>query len=362
MWLLVLPPLGWAVQTSPVQVVRTYYVDPSVCRRTLPHFYEDAALSWSSFGCSDLVSEIRNAFDEWEHNSLVSFREVASTPADTVVAASYVPDESMIARVVFGQNRTSIEIDEGTCWYTDRDFCASIQRHEVLLWTLLTVGWVGSGALGVLLLCLPMRLVPATTRLANWAIFIASPLLLLFVMRPCLTCYDFRRTMMHEVGHTLGFMHTDDATRTQRCGCGADAVVCSLTAAAARETVMHSRARRTATACLSQQDADGLRSTYGGDCDAPVSCYETASFVGFSRIAVALVYGFLVSWGVVTLRHCLEPRARRYLHARRHVVVAAAPQGIARRLASHHRNHAPHPPSRRDAAHAIRVTRPRAKV
>ena len=297
--------LGWAVQTSPLVQVRTYYVAPSVCDVALPHFYEDAILSWSSFGCDDVRAAIRDAFDEWQHNSLFSFREVDELPADTRIDTVVLNGDGVLARVT--QNATRLEIDRDTCWYTDRGFCATIARHDALLWALLVLAWVSSGGLAGALLCLPMRIVRATTRIANWAIFVACPLVLVFVMRPCTRCHDFRHTMMHEVGHTLGFLHTDEVP--QRCGCGAAAAPCILDDAAARATIMHSRIRRGGVTCLDRNDVDGLRSIYGGDCAAPVWCYETSSDAGIGRLAVALLYGFLGAWLVVAVRSCAEPRA-----------------------------------------------------
>ena len=58
--------LGWVVHDPHVPLHGSriaYYVDASFCRTALPHFHEDSLLSWQRFGCVDLRTMLRKAFD-----------------------------------------------------------------------------------------------------------------------------------------------------------------------------------------------------------------------------------------------------------------------------------------------------------
>lgn len=324
---------AWSITPDALLVIHTYRVNATFCDIVLPRFREDLLLAWKPYTCDDVRAEIRNAFDEWQHNSHISFREVDAGEADTTIGAAFVPVDDMLARVVQSQTVARIEVDEDVCWYTDRSFCAHVHSNEYLFWSMGLVVWTFAGALGVYILCVPATRLSVTARMVNWAVFLSAPLLLFGAVVPCTSCYDFRHTLLHEVGHTLGFGHTDEPP--QQCGCGASAAPCTLTDAAARDAIMHSRIRRTPTTCLSRDDVNGLRSIYGGACDAPIWCYESASYTGYSRVAVALLYGFVLAWGFVVFRDAVERCATRYRRRRRttapvKAIVAAPPRRVRR--------------------------------
>ena len=53
---------------------------------------------------------------------------------------------------------------------------------------------------------------PMCYLLIAFFLLVMVPSILMVVVRPCKSCYDFESTMAHEIGHLLGFAHTDDAS------------------------------------------------------------------------------------------------------------------------------------------------------
>lgn len=303
------PSLIFAWTKLPVSLEYTfdaihYFIDPHFCGQVLSHLYEDTVLTWSTFDCGDLHTLIRDAFDEWQHNSMITFREVAHPKDSTItIRASSNMSTSAIAAAL-SKDRI-ILINDDTCWYTDRSFCAAVVEHTFLIWMLLIIVWSLTGIIGTYFIVNPLSRVDAIFRVANWAVFIACPFILFSALFPCTYCYDLKMTLMHEVGHILGYGHSNTQQSQQQCGCAATKHSCTLTPAEELESIMFSQAKRTSRACLSRNDVDGLREHFGNDlaCGDPVLCYENiTSFAGHSRIAVALVYGFLLSLIFVLVR------------------------------------------------------------
>ena len=172
--------------------------------------------------------------------------------------------------------------------------------------TLLVAVW-GVSLAGVFLLLRynPVRKVDPVVRLVVWSVFFCIPLSAFGTLAPCFLCYDFESTVVHEVGHAIGFSHSGDASVSHRCGCGEGAVHCSTTPSP-RESIMFESHLVRPHACLSRDDADGVRSLYGGDCDDPVWCYATTSFAGFTRLSISFVYSFLGAWVAVFARNSYE--------------------------------------------------------
>lgn len=166
--------------------------------------------------------------------------------------------------------------------------------------------------------------------------------------------------MMHEVGHILGFGHSDD--EGQSCGCFNSTTTCTLDEEEKISSIMHSTVQRRSNSCLSRNDVDGLRAYYGpARCDEKIWCYENTTFAGHSRIAVAIVYGFTLSWMFVLVRGRIydacwgvRRRARRILVIKRLPLRGRPVQVISRYAASQpvdashasHASHAKHPPRR----------------
>lgn len=297
-----------------------YYVNETICDNVLPRFFEDSLLTWRRITCPDVHTLIRNAFDEWQHNTPdVSFYETPlSDGAHISISADFVSGTSTVAQ--WNPVEAVIHIDESTCWYTDREFCATVAGNLVPIWVTTSLVWAASLALGLYFVCRRSSRVDTVARIVTWSVFLSCPIVLFSAVYPCTRCFDFKYTMMHEVGHTLGFGHTN--AEGQHCGCGENATACVLTDADARATIMHSDVQRTALSCLSRNDVDGLRSKFGpaNGCEAPVWCYQQTSLAGPSRVAVAMVYGFVMAWLFVFVRRVVydrcfpSKRIRRVIH------------------------------------------------
>lgn len=288
-----------------------YEVNTSFCDALLPRMREDSVLSWRRFECEQLRTIVRNAFDAWVHNSQggVFAWEVLEEVGNVVINAhAFAPDANVVATVSHGV-QTIVDVNAAKCWYTDNAFCYDMQRLDMLLYIVLSFVW--SVALVVLLhlLCYPPRPYAAARRLLAWTVVIAVPVVYVGVMRPCLNCYDLEATLMHEVGHVLGFDHSD-GPQVQTCGCrttNASVVLeprtsCGDSTSDSTSDIMHSHTQRRARSCLSHDDVNGLRTVYGTDCAAPVWCYNGASSAGYARLAVALVYALLAATVVVGVR------------------------------------------------------------
>ncbi len=304
MWHSVL--LGWAATRRPLRPVHTFSMNASLCEKVLPHFYEDTFLSWQRFTCDDVQAAVRRGFDTWSYNSMLSFREVTHS-ADIDIGAQVLEDAQMLAYWHTREfQEARIVFSSGMCWYTDAAYCA--QAHQTFGWvvTLLVAVW-GVSLAGVFLLLRynPVRKVDPVVRLVVWSVFFCIPLSAFGTLAPCFLCYDFESTVVHEVGHAIGFSHSGDASVSHRCGCGEGAVHCSTTPSP-RESIMFESHLVRPHACLSRDDADGVRSLYGGDCDDPVWCYATTSFAGFTRLSISFVYSFLGAWVAVFARNSYE--------------------------------------------------------
>lgn len=314
--------VGWAISKYYQPLASShiaYYIDASFCQLALPHFHEDSLLSWQHFGCEDLQTMLRKAFDVWEHNSAVSFDETFDrTRASLVVDVDegYGYDSDTIAYYTgplptIPNSTAMIRLHPDRCWYTDHEFCYIVHRHyDLFIGGLVTMFTASLLFLGFVVCQTSTRRIDSVLRLIVWTLVFTPPLVYVSTVRPCEQCHDFMMVLMHEVGHALGLHHPDvvSSDLQHRCGCKENAVLTLdfpelCTAIVNPESIMFSTAPHRAMACLSRDDVDAVRTLYGGACDEHVRCYQVVHVASLSRIAIALVYSFVFSWGVVVLRN-----------------------------------------------------------
>lgn len=317
--------IGWR-NTLPLETcdrvgLLTYSVEESFCSMAKPLFQEDSLFTFRGIECNDIRKSIRSGFDAWSYNlPSLTFVEVNSSSPNITFTMSRYEDTSFIAsaRGVWRRCREwrgvplEIHVGEEECWYVDSSFCHSVSRARIPLTLVLAATWSLSGGGVVHTLLKPFDKVDSVFRIATWSVFTACPFVAFGALRPCLNCYDFTSTIVHEVGHLLGLSHSDEGIQT--CGCGSGATQCS--SLISYSPIMNSVAKTRPLHCPSKDDVDGARSLVDPSlCGEDVLCYEETSFAGFARISIALVYSFLLSWFIVCTRNavCGERRRRRLL-------------------------------------------------
>ncbi|KAJ1637559.1 hypothetical protein T492DRAFT_950653 [Pavlovales sp. CCMP2436] len=135
---------------------------------------------------------------------------------------------------------TTLTFHNHICWYLDNTFCAPFRiLNESVNATLLMqfIIW-GLWAISFLVLFLRVaqiffyvfrfgtkvgvrRAIQAQSRDMLYTyillfLLISPPIVWFKIFIPCLTCYDFEATAAHEIGHVLGFTHTDQYPEKNR--------------------------------------------------------------------------------------------------------------------------------------------------
>jgi hypothetical protein len=283
-------------------VPRTYALDGALCAALAR---PGGWLAWTAGdACADVRRAVRAGFDAWAHASPgVDLVETAGGANVTVSAAALPPRR--LAEAAGGD----LVLSTAACWHADPAFCGPVRAHAALVDAGVGVAWLAACA-AVVALETPRAAPPrGAQRVAAWGIAVAAPLAYAGAVRPCTACADLGGAVAHEVGHLLGLGHADDAsTAAHTCGCGARAR--AARAPCGGGALMDAVLVPTApTGCLRADDADAVRTLYGGACADPVWCYEGSA--GYARVAVALAYGHAAALLVVGARNACARRAAR---------------------------------------------------
>lgn len=286
----------------------TYNISETFCADIQPRFFEDILSLMPKISCDEVRMLVRQGFSAWEQNSLISFVQTDG-PANVVVDTSVHDHKRALAWAVMLNGNTTIDISTDFCWYTDRKFCDAVRDWHVGLLFSMASSWL-IALVTIILVCRnpASSVFGAVARIVAWSVLLSQPLVVMTIV-PCIICYDFVTVLMHEVGHGLGLMHSNDETAQNFCGCQDAMQPCGTNDSFAN--VMHATFQHRSSACLSRDDVDGLRTLWGGRCEDPVWCYSSPSLSGFYRLHTAFVYSFAIAWSVVFLRNRIAKCRRR---------------------------------------------------
>ena len=314
--------LGWTRFATPlVGSHHTYYIDDTFCDAI--HFRENPLFTWRRFGCDTVHAIVRESFDVWQHIIPLAFTETSNASAATVLlSTSSTLDAGTLGMARRYISLGEIELDENLCWYADRRFCHAVYEDRYLLHTVLSVTWALAFVSLMVILYRPLAPYRGVMRLTVWSTTIAIPWVYFGSMRPCLECVDFATVMVHEVGHVLGLGHSDDAEGNM-CSCGSRTVPCDPSTDVA--IMMHSTVQRRPRVCLAPDDANGIRTLYGGTCSEAAWCYDARDASGYARIAVSFVYAFALSACAVGLRNVVQKMRNRHTTVTRPTTVFVTP-------------------------------------
>lgn len=278
--------LGWVLgDARRARVPVRYHVNASICESL--SLWEEAHFG-RAIACESAMRSIEDAFAQWAVNSReVGFLRAARDESDLLVG------DMLLAPGTAAVNHNFVDSEEGIassvvrlnralCWYSTGACDAFLP--------LFGDAYLHSYAVAFASIAACVACVAAWRRplrralLACLSLALPALYLHLYVTRSCADCASLTNALMHEVGHSLGFGHSNDEAANV-CGCGGSVEACQDSGA----SVMHSFSTR--SRCLSQSDAHGLQTAYGDECGAVV-CSPSPQRVH----EYALLHRFLAAW------------------------------------------------------------------
>lgn len=316
----------------------TYSIEKDFCDKILHKFLEDRFLSFHSIDCDDVKWTLRRSFSAWEYNSdHLKFKEVSDS--DTEIADIHIRYQDVEKDNVLGTatifkysdghhiEKAMITIDDSFCFYIDNVFCHRMNQFEAshnwflpfLKALLISFCIIYSGiliSLQIQSICYHRTNRQRLLLTFGTMMGLFIPFLFWGVIVPCTNCHDFNILMTHEIGHSLGFGHSDEDYN--QCGC-VNVTLCEPDLS----SILVSKANTRPNACLSQSDADGLHHTYNESCKSVV-CFPSASesYMGYTRGVMSILLPILASLAVSATIHCTE---RRIAKSNAHTSLALSP-------------------------------------
>lgn len=290
---------GWVNTFQNPTLNVTFKIDASFCNKGLiKRFFDPGVFAIWHVTCTDVHSIVEAALLEWQQNSKIMFSHTRDNCAHILFNHSFPWKGSAVATTTPFQKQWIIDFNQEFCFYARRSVCVFINKHKIPICIAVCFAW----ALAVVRVCelyLKNKKTIMLLTVLTLAVCIVSPLLLFTVITPCLGCIDFKYVLMHEIGHAIGFQHSNSGL--QSCGCGVSSMdKCQTTLT--MSNIMNSVIRRTSSMCLGHDDINGLRTVYGGECHATVKC--THQSVSPDCVSVVLITACVILFSYV-LTYCI---------------------------------------------------------